>query len=66
MNEEVQENFNSMDDDEAFEGLPHLRESELPADGIAQMSVHWVIRGECARKKFYYLLVECKRNYVSK
>ena len=61
MYEDVQEDFNLTNDDEASEGLPHLHESELPADGIAQMDVHWVIRGEGARKKFYYFWVEFKK-----
>ena len=66
MNEEVEEDFIPMENDEESEGDPHVRESELPADGIAQMDVHWDIRGEGARKKFHCLWVECKRNYVSK
>jgi hypothetical protein len=67
MTEEVEDDLTPMDDDDkASEGGPHLRESELPADGIAQMDVHWAIRGEGARKKFHCLWVECKRNYVSK
>ena len=66
MNEEVEEDSTPMDNDEASEGGPHLRKSEFPADGIAQMDVHWAIREECARKKFHCLWVECKRSYVSK
>ena len=66
MNEEEEANYNPIDEDEASEGLPHLRENELPADGVVQMDVHWAIRRESARKKFYCLWVECKRNYVSK
>lgn len=66
MNEEVEENFTPLNNDKASEGGSHLRERELPADGIAQMDVHWAIRGEGARKKFHCLWVECKRNYVSK
>ena len=50
MNEEVEEDFTPMDNDEASEGGPHLRESELPADEFAQMDVHWAIGGECAQE----------------
>ena len=50
MNEEEETNYNPIDEDEASQGLPHLRESELPADRVAQMDVHWAIRGEGVRK----------------
>ncbi len=50
-----------MDNDEASKGGPHLCESELYADEIAQIDVHWAIREEDARKKFHYLWVECKK-----
>ena len=66
MNGEVQEDFNHIDDDETSEGLLHLRESELSTDEIIQMDVHWTIRREGARNKFYCFWVECKKNYVSK
>jgi hypothetical protein len=66
MDDEEQTNYIPMDEDEVSKGLPHLRESELPIDGVAQLDVHWAIRGEGARKKFHCLWVECKRNYVSK
>ena len=66
MDDEEQTNYIPMDEDEVSEGLPHLRESELPVDGVAQLDVHWAIRGEGARKKFHCLWVECKKNYVSK
>ena len=55
MNQEEEANYNPMDEDEASEGWPHLRKSELPADGVAQMDVHWAIRGEGAAKKFHCL-----------
>ena len=66
MDDEEQTNYIPMDEDKVSEVLPHLQESELPVDGVAQLDVHWAIRGEDARKKFHYLWVECKRNYVSK
>ena len=66
MNDDEQANDNPMDEDEASECLPHLRKSELLVDGVAQMDVHWAIRGENARKKFHCLWVECKKIYVSK
>ena len=61
MNQKEEANYNPMDKDEASEGLPHLRESQLPVEGVAQMNEHWAIRGENARKKFYSLWVECKK-----
>lgn len=63
---EVTGKNNPMNEDEAFKGLPHLWESELPANGVAQMDVHWAIWGEEVPKKFHCLWVECKKNYVTK
>jgi hypothetical protein len=55
MDDEEQTNYNPIDEDEVFEGLPHLRESEFSVDGIAQLDVYWAIRVEDARKKFHCL-----------
>ena len=49
-----------MDEDEASEGRPHLRKNEFLVDEVAEMDVHWAIRGKNARKKFNCLWVVCK------
>ena len=52
MDDDEQKNYNSMDEDEASDGLPHPQESALPVDGVAQIDVHWTIRGEYFRRNF--------------
>ena len=66
MNDEEQTNYNPMNEDEAYEGLSHLRGSALPVDGVAQMDVHWVIPRKGVWRKFHCLWIECKNNYVNK
>jgi hypothetical protein len=43
MHDNEQTNYNPMDEDKAFEGVPHLWKSKLYVDEITQLDVHWAI-----------------------
>lgn len=43
MNQVEQKHYNPLDEDKTSEGLQHLHENELPADGIPQIDVHCTI-----------------------
>jgi hypothetical protein len=57
VNNDDQRNYNPMDKDEEFEGLPHLWKSELYVNEITQRDAYWAIRGEDVWKKTYYLWI---------